>query len=342
MDAFGIAEPGLPRLRKERWLASSLLQKAIRRGDLDWGRAAARAIIEVEPHRLWRRLATIAAEDIGLADLTLVGDAVAAYRSYPQMDAEASWAIADQLVRRLVASPKDRSVDDLWSTAYYGRHLDYERRRYATLPMDQVVEVAVHDANVDFSAVATQYALGTTRPGIVNFGVRKGAPTCFFDKLLDSGYFVTVVEMGRDGWQATKSELFGLLPIMSRFWHGDDLDLETDEWLPTGFYDGVPSCAVDFFTRPGRSALARFLRQPSETTRWITEHIPPARHVEFLGSLLFRTDGGLCKDRLMWSLGGHYREQTDRYTHICVEDAEEAMKLFRSDFPAFDEERCRG
>lgn len=51
------------------YVGASLLQKAIRRGRIELALQAAATLLEQSPERLWRRLACIAFEDVGLGDL---------------------------------------------------------------------------------------------------------------------------------------------------------------------------------------------------------------------------------------------------------------------------------
>ena len=59
------------------WVAMSLLQKAIRRGRHDLAHRAAASLLHDSSERLWRRLACIAFEDIGLADFPTVAQVTA-------------------------------------------------------------------------------------------------------------------------------------------------------------------------------------------------------------------------------------------------------------------------
>jgi hypothetical protein len=67
---------GAPELRPlptTPWIAMSALQKAIRRGHEDLAHRAAATLLVDAPDRLWRRLAIIAFEDVGLANIDTVG-----------------------------------------------------------------------------------------------------------------------------------------------------------------------------------------------------------------------------------------------------------------------------
>src|ERR1700760_707097 len=54
------------------WLAMSLMQKAIRRGEHEIALRAAATLLRNSPDRLWRRCGVTAFEDIGVADLAVV------------------------------------------------------------------------------------------------------------------------------------------------------------------------------------------------------------------------------------------------------------------------------
>jgi replication-associated recombination protein RarA len=65
-------------LKVSPWIAMSLLQKAIRRGEERLALRAAATLLRVSPERLWRRCGCIAFEDVGVADLDTVGIVTAA------------------------------------------------------------------------------------------------------------------------------------------------------------------------------------------------------------------------------------------------------------------------
>ena len=68
--ASTVFDPRKPRpyLHADRWLLASLLQKAIRRSDVDVARRAGHQLLYCDPSRLWRRLMVVGLEDIGIGD----------------------------------------------------------------------------------------------------------------------------------------------------------------------------------------------------------------------------------------------------------------------------------
>ena len=61
----------------DRWVLASLLQKGVRRGRCELALGASLKLLELDPSRLWRRLMTVALEDVGVGDLDVALDLVA-------------------------------------------------------------------------------------------------------------------------------------------------------------------------------------------------------------------------------------------------------------------------
>ncbi len=100
----------------DQWVLASLLQKAVRRGELIWARRAAHQLLAIDRARLLRRLSIIALEDIGIADIEAVAVLVA-IANLPEArrllggDAHA----LDIALKLACAAVKDRSGDHLIS-----------------------------------------------------------------------------------------------------------------------------------------------------------------------------------------------------------------------------------
>ena len=100
----------------DHWVASSVLHKAIRRGEEVTALRAALRYFELRGSDVWRRLLTIAFEDIGCGDIDAVieiacmASARAQRRSFPNDRAAIQHAVC-----RLSQASKDRSSDYLFS-----------------------------------------------------------------------------------------------------------------------------------------------------------------------------------------------------------------------------------
>ncbi len=60
-------------LNHDRYIAMSALQKGIRRGAIELSLSAGLHLLNADPRSFWRRLCVIAFEDIGIANMDLVG-----------------------------------------------------------------------------------------------------------------------------------------------------------------------------------------------------------------------------------------------------------------------------
>ncbi|MCK1589198.1 hypothetical protein [Bradyrhizobium sp. 169] len=127
--AIGHFRPPPPQpLEISRYVGASLLQKAIRRGRTELAVQAAATLLQQSPERLWRRLACIAFEDVGLGNLDLVALATAAMagkRVRAPLGGE--WAVASYLTSRLTTAIKCRGADDLLLVAE--NHPSFENHR---------------------------------------------------------------------------------------------------------------------------------------------------------------------------------------------------------------------
>src|SRR5215471_3043647 len=101
-----------------RWIASSALQKAIRRGEIAIAQHAAFTLHREDRSATWRRLIAIAFEDVGPADLDVILETVAAATLPKWRAVIGEEAVLRSTVCTLATAPKDRSADYLmWIAA---------------------------------------------------------------------------------------------------------------------------------------------------------------------------------------------------------------------------------
>jgi replication-associated recombination protein RarA len=117
-------------LHCNRWIASSALQKAIRRGEIAIAQRAAFALHRDDRPAAWRRLIAIAFEDIGPAAVDVVVETVAVATSPDWRAVSGEEEVLASAVWRLATAPKDRSADYLM---YLAKALDMGRQQGARL-----------------------------------------------------------------------------------------------------------------------------------------------------------------------------------------------------------------
>jgi hypothetical protein len=165
-EIFTYREPSPSLLKISPWLAMSLLQKAIRRGESELALHAAATLLLIAPDRLWRRCGAAAFEEIGVADLptvSLVTAALAGKRYRATIGGE--WKTASFIVDRMAKAPKCRAADDLLLTADSHPHYQRARVELATKTTAELIRIATGDAALPVRALAAWYAVGVLALG---------------------------------------------------------------------------------------------------------------------------------------------------------------------------------
>ena len=144
------------------WIANSLMQKAIRRGDVEVAQRAALSFHALRGSAIWRRLMIIAFEDVGLGACEAVVATVTSCAD-PALRKSTGGNVRTvlELSRRLAEAPKDRSADHLIAAAAEHPRLESTRRQMAALqPASRLAMVADSSLPLTVRATAAWYASG--------------------------------------------------------------------------------------------------------------------------------------------------------------------------------------
>jgi hypothetical protein len=333
-------EPTAPQpMNASPWVAMSAMQKAIRRGREDLALSAAATLLRDAPDKLWRRIGCIAYEDVGLAALDTVGIATASLggkRARAALGGE--WAVASCVVAELSRAPKCRAADDLLMACELHPAYAEARAQLARLTTLDLITVATGQGSVPERALALWYALGTEgdRSTLVS---RRGDPRVVFEQLCEAEWPHTIVEVTPEGFRRTRTVLCPLVALLACE-ASQAAQMENDD-LPTEDLIGdVPGWALDVYTREGRAAFARLLETDAPAARWVQRNVRQARRVSFLGHVVFRVEGGLVANRVLWPLAEELRRQVDvECSGPECRDASEILELMRDDIPRLNDAR---
>lgn len=282
------------------WAASSMLQKAIRRGEPNLALLAAH---EFQRHRgkgVWRRLLNIAAEDVGIADPALVLE-VARFAANPQLrlvlgpDGD----LLDELVERLAVAPKDRSVDYLYCAAI--RHPDglAAKANLASLQAGELLTVAANlEEPILRRAVATLHACtqgDAIRTGSIEplcrllEGTRKGEAT------------IALCDAVRLAGPKAAHPFILMLPILASVLdqYGSPPDVVNSVVPEARYARGVPLYAFDKHTRVGKQAIIEFAHM-SPGLASALEQVPADRRRDVALMAAFYADGVPISRRFAW------------------------------------------
>jgi hypothetical protein len=296
------ASPTRPRpLAIDTWVASSLLQKAIRRSEVD---LAERAAFTLSGHRgrgIWRRLIAIAFEDVGVGSVdaliqTTTACMSAAWRSKIGGDELALRAV----VRLLAEAPKDRSPDHLICAAHDHPALEDDRRAVGAMSLVQRIElVAETTSSLPRQAIAAWYASGVEWSKERRIG--RGDLGALMNTFRDLGVPPDLVWATHIAAMRAREPIVVLTPLI---------------WLESGRAGGrhvvdcpvppvrmiseVPAYALDKHTALGKAAIQRFSRECPAVRDALAAHVPEYRAKDAACMAAFYADAAPVARRFNW------------------------------------------
>lgn len=288
-------------LAADRWVVISLLQKAIRRGEIETAQRAARIAFAQKGSAIWRRFMVIAFEDIGTASPDVVAMTVAA-------STDPDWRkrnggdlhVAVQLARILAEAPKSRSAEHLITGAQHHPSLAKTRMlRGAGTLADHL------DAIVDQRASLTERAIAVCCASCIgSTGDKVGhgdlpALLKAFRNLGVPDEFVTATGIAS---RKTREPITLMVLLVWLAANGDGSRAITESEVPdTKIVDGVPMYALDKHTRLGREAIRRFALENEEVRAVLVRHISAARRNDAAYMAAFYADAAPLATRLVWT-----------------------------------------
>jgi hypothetical protein len=295
--------PSQAQLSLDPWSASSLLQKAIRRGEAELARQAARTLYRYRGQAVFRRLCMIAVEDIGIADVSLLQEIARigsdkALRAVLASDAE----IIDDLCSRMAAATKDRSADYLYCAATKLEPAKLEAEVLKSRRTDALIEIAADEA-LPLIRRANAAMLACTVPGKSDARLRaerveqllSASPTRHLS-LEDA-----LLQLAR----INVHPFCLMLPFLwSTFRRERSGSTVVEEELPCARFAGsIPLYTFDFHTAVGKRAIERFARENTSIRTLLTRWASGMRGVTVAEIAAFYADAAPVNRRLDWRTG---------------------------------------
>lgn len=294
---------GDTRFSWDLYIAKSLLQKSVRRGDHQRAQTAAGALLRASEYSFWKRLSVIALEDVGIANIRLCTQVLLAAKSPAlRQNLGGTTAIAPALVSALCSSPKDRSTDDLID-AVASNVYDSLRAEYADLTQSALFQIAASQtAPVVSRALAGEILC---RGGAEE--IARSFKTDNWLKLLhrlpESVLSPCVGAVTAIGLQRTKSIMAPYLALLSRDAPVARV-LSDDDYPEELEIEGLPSWALDGHTRLGLQSFRLYRRRSARLCKylhkWSSGTVSPAKTI---AGLVFRSESAQLSNRLDWPTG---------------------------------------
>ena len=284
------------------WLASSLLQKAIRRGEADVAASAALTLFRLRRAAIWRRFMVIAFEDVGAASIDALLVAVrAAIDPGWRANVGSDERVIAYVARLLAEAPKDRSADHLiCSSRSYPPWEEARRMAGSRSIMRRLDLVAENEQPLHVRAIAAWYSSG------IEWGeerrVGKGdlpGLTAVFRSIGVPDELALITEHAAI---RTSEPIILMVPLIwleaFREAHPPIIDCP----LPASpIIRGVPLYALDMHTAIGKSAIHQFARENRAVRETLAEYVPEYRTQDAAYMAAFYADAAPVSRRLDWS-----------------------------------------
>ncbi|WP_423141096.1 hypothetical protein ACOYW6_09620 [Parablastomonas sp. CN1-191] len=147
--------------------------------------------------------------------------------------------------------------------------------------------------------------------------LRPANAAAIFDVLASQGYSTDVVETCRSAWRSTRNPMALLLPLIWQPWtSGEQHRVQDDEVPPSQMIAGVPSYAVDQFTRSGGQVARAYLRRDYAMRSLLdAAFVPRGQWPRAIGDLIFLNEGSCFIRRAIWPLGEKLRQPQRALLH---------------------------
>jgi hypothetical protein len=245
-----------PYLRIDTHTAASLLQKSIRRSQKDWALGAAQRLFDLQPRKLWRRLAVILFEDVGLLDRQLSLDLMAAA---PRKGASpVPWSVVAYLVRRLCEVPKTQVANNLLHLSLYDLEEAATMEEFDFLVVGKACEWITDERHTlvqRAKAVWQLSGISCSGPIICHPGADLERVITILARMVTTP---TLEVIAREGVRLT-GHVLPLVSVMEAA-VGElpgGIECVSDPTPPERLIAGVPSWVFDQYTWAGKSALRR-------------------------------------------------------------------------------------
>ncbi|MEG3181823.1 hypothetical protein [Sphingomonas sp. LT1P40] len=298
--------PRIDPLSCDRWLARSVIQKAVRRAEPDLAIRAVANLFEHDRRSMWRALTIIACEDVGVANIDVLARIVASQQDRKwRQSVGGDWPVVAELVRQMAESNHCQAACDLLLKAIN----DPAYRPHRDDALDgSIDEMIAGIADRSRSITARGVAVLATGGGLAE-GQMHHDPAAVFDTLAELNPFSHVVATCRIAWKISRNPMAMLLPLVWQVWSSAPTgEMSDDLTPPVQLTSGIPGYALDQFTRRG-NIVSRALVADNPDMRGMLDAagIGSDQYATTVGDLIFLLEGTALRRRLVWQGGDELR-----------------------------------
>lgn len=144
----------------DSYLLRSGLQKAVRRGNVELTSRFALSLWHTDKRSLWRRLAIIAVEDVGVGCMDVTLDVLLAYASNDWRTASGDVKIAIHLAQQMAKAPKTRLLRELFVYSDRSEVATFARGRTEEVSLKKLRATLLDNEKETFERILALWGLG--------------------------------------------------------------------------------------------------------------------------------------------------------------------------------------
>ena len=284
----------------DRWIASSMMQKAIRRGDIQAAQAAGCMYLLNDNAGVWRRLIVVAYEDIAATATDALIETVVICTDSAYRRAVGAIPALLYLCERLAAAPKERSSDYLICSAKTHPSFELMREECSSLTVDERILLSSDkNRSLPERATAAWYASGLEwRP---EQRVGKGdllsliehSQSLGMDSRLASATFLAASRI--------REPIVAMAPVLHlAIKSSKSVALRASQYAARITPYGIPTYALDKHTRLGKQAMRDFISQSKLLRTQLERYLPDQRWADAIGLAAFYVDAVPITPHLHW------------------------------------------
>ncbi len=273
----------------DAWIARSVMQKAIRRAEIELAGRAAVTLLRMDQTATWQRLLLIAYEDVGIGclDAVLATTAMMSAKNRKRLGSDA--AVAAAVASMLAAAVKDRSAEGLICAAIKHPALGQLRELLATLAVPHVLGMVL-----DTSLPLVERAVAAwNASGIDSWPNRRVGPGDL-PALLRAYQSLDVPEKILAGVataiRRVREPMFVIFPLLVLATDAGHILDSSRPAMP--MIGDLPLPALDKFTRMGKDAIARFATTTPSIMAALNELLPYRLWTKAASFGVFYAEGG--------------------------------------------------
>ena len=288
--------------RFDLYVTMSAFQKAIRLGEFQLAaRAAGQMALEGQSSALWRRLRTIAVEDVGLGDINVMAFVLWLAARDDFRESFGSLPLARLVIGLMCRAVKSRDMADIAYWATLPGSIDHLMPSFGDARSSELVTIASDERQAFQTRHAAARALFPTRFGMVQPWKRRSPKdrTALYEALGTPYSLSWALErdiaFGGDVLTSAGPIAWALLQSSLTITAGAD----PFEPVRTELIDGVLASSFDRHTRLGKAVLSKMLREHQPWADFFARH-KEASAMDCVMRGLFYTEGGLLRPRLSY------------------------------------------